>query len=149
TAARFMPEPEAPAAGARLYRTGDLARRHRDGAIQFLGRTDHQIKLRGYRVELGEVEALLGRHPAVRDVAVVARSSGGDARLTAHVVTPGTALPKREIRTWLERQLPPYMIPTTFVQLDALPLSPAGKVDRAALPAPPVERHAGGEYAPP
>src|SRR6185369_15038547 len=88
TAERFVPDNVSGRPGARLYRTGDLARHREDGAIEFLGRIDHQIKLRGYRIELGEIESVLGQHPAVEDVVVLARDDGGDRRLVAYVVAP-------------------------------------------------------------
>jgi amino acid adenylation domain-containing protein len=137
-----------PSSGDRLYRTGDLARFRPDGSIVFLGRIDHQVKLRGFRVELGEIEAILGQHPAVRERVVLMREDVvGDQRLVAYVV-PTDDEGRRtnderadsscvtELRTYLATQLPDYMLPSAFVLLDALPLSPSGKIDRRALPAP-------------
>jgi amino acid adenylation domain-containing protein len=138
TAERFIPNPFSDKPGTRLYKTGDLARYLPDGTIEFLGRTDHQIKLRGLRIELGEIEAVLRQHLAIREVVVTAREDmPGDTRLVAYLVplqrptpTPGA------LRRFLKAKLPEYMIPTAFVFLDALPLTSSGKVNRLALPAP-------------
>jgi amino acid adenylation domain-containing protein len=127
TAETFVPDPFG--AGSRLYRTGDLARWRPDGAIEYLGRIDFQVKIRGLRIELGEIEAALASHPAVRDAVVVAK----DARLVAYVVGEADA---SILRGHLAPSLPEYMIPSAFVFLDAMPLSPNGKVDRKALPEP-------------
>ncbi|HEX2207961.1 MAG TPA: amino acid adenylation domain-containing protein [Longimicrobium sp.] len=134
TADRFLPDPHA-AGGERMYRTGDRVRAGADGVLEFLGRVDHQVKVRGYRVELGEIEAVLGMHPAVRGAAVTA----ADGRLVAYVAAADGAAPGAEaLRAHLGARLPEYMVPATWVMLDALPLSPSGKVDRRALPAPPA-----------
>ena len=125
TAERFVPDPSGR--GERLYRTGDLARWRPDGNLEYLGRIDHQVKIRGHRVECGEVEAALARHPAVREAAVIGR----DGRLAAYVVPPGPAA--GDLRRFLAESLPAWMVPTGWVFLDAMPLSPAGKVDRRAL----------------
>jgi acyl carrier protein len=139
TAERFVPDPQGAPSGALLYRTGDLARHLPDGAIEYLGRIDHQVKLRGFRIELGEVEAVLLHHPEVRDAAAAVRQDmPGGPQLVAYVVAregEGTELPRR-LPDFLARHLPPYMIPATIVVLPALPLSPNGKVERRALPAP-------------
>jgi amino acid adenylation domain-containing protein/FkbM family methyltransferase len=136
TAAKFVPDPFSPEPGGRLYRTGDLGRVLADGCIAFAGRSDHQVKIRGYRIELGEVEAALRGHPAVGDVVVTAPvDAGGERRLVAHlVVAEGTA--DAELTAHLERLLPPYMVPGVFVRMERLPLTPAGKIDRHALPPP-------------
>jgi amino acid adenylation domain-containing protein len=135
TAERFVPDPFAPAADARMYRTGDRVRWRADGAIEFLGRTDFQVKVRGFRIEPGEVEAALRAHPAVRDSVVVAREDGGERRLVAYVA--GSDLPDAaELRTFLKQRLPDYMVPSAFVALDEIPLNANGKVDRRRLPAP-------------
>jgi len=126
TAERFVADPFTT--NGRLYRTGDKARYRSNGAIEFLGRLDHQVKLRGFRIELGEIEARLREHPAVRDAVVIAR---GD-RLVAYVVSAAGD----DLRSWLSTTLPEYMVPSVFVQLDRLPLSPNGKIDRKALPEP-------------
>ncbi|MCA1612753.1 MAG: amino acid adenylation domain-containing protein, partial [Acidobacteria bacterium] len=139
TAEKFVPHPFGRPAGARLYKTGDLARYLPDGNIQFLGRTDHQVKIRGYRIEPGEIEALLERHPDVREAVVVAQPEDeeGQRRLAAYVVVDQRARPRAgDLRRFLEERLPDYVVPSAFVMLDALPLTPNGKVDRRALPVP-------------
>jgi amino acid adenylation domain-containing protein len=138
TAERFIPHPFSAEAGERLYRSGDLARYLADGRIEFVGRGDEQVKVRGYRIELGEVEAALAQHPGVRAVAVTAREGvGGEKRLVAYVVSERADVPRiGELRGYLQEHLPGYMVPSDFVRLDALPLTPHGKVDRRALPAP-------------
>jgi acyl carrier protein len=140
TAERFRPHPFSEEPGRRLYETGDRCRWDADGEIEYLGRRDHQVKLRGFRIELGEIEAALNAHPGVRAAVVHAREDGREhQRLVAYVVAEtGGASPNGslDLRGWLARQLPDYMIPATFVLLDALPLTPSGKVDRKALPEP-------------
>ena len=140
TAERFIPNPFSAEPDARLYKTGDLARYLPDGTIEFLGCLDHQVKLRGFRIELGEIEAVLGQNPAVREVVVVARDdTSDDKRLVAYVVLQHRATVP-ELRRFLQKQLPAYMVPAAFVPLDALPLTANGKVDRRALPAPDAVR---------
>jgi amino acid adenylation domain-containing protein len=136
TATSFLPDPFSQSAGARLYRTGDRARHLPGGQIEFLGRLDFQVKVRGYRIEVGEVEAALRRHPEVRDVAVVARADApGEARLVAYVVASGEGAARtRTLREFLKASLPEYAVPSAFVRLDELPLTPNGKLDRKALP---------------
>ncbi|HEX6038731.1 non-ribosomal peptide synthetase [Longimicrobium sp.] len=138
TAARFVPDPLAEEPGARMYATGDLARRRGDGALEFAGRLDAQVKVRGYRVEPGEVEAALLRHPEVAAAAVaVHEHAPGERRLVAYVEPRGApAPPVRELREFLGELLPEWMVPAAFVLLPALPLTPGGKVDRRALPPP-------------
>jgi amino acid adenylation domain-containing protein len=137
TAERFVPDPFAAVADARMYRTGDIARWRADGTIEFLGRRDGQVKIRGFRVELGEIEAALASCAGIRAAAVVARQDApGDKRLVAYVVTGGAALDVAAVQTALRRALPDHMVPSAFVALDALPLTPRGKIDRSALPAP-------------
>jgi hypothetical protein len=134
TAERFVPSPFGPGAGARLYATGDRARWRSDGELEFLGRADGQVKIRGYRVEPGEIETALRRHAGVRDCAVVAREDvPGDRRLVAYFAGP--ARPD-ELRAHLRRGVPEHMVPAAFVPVDKLPLTPSGKLDRRALPAP-------------
>lgn len=165
TAARFVSDPFSNEAGARLYRTGDLARYLPDGNVEFLGRVDHQVKVRGFRVELGEIEAILSQHPSVRQAVVITGTTGtGSAatagsgkagvapassspapnaastnpqRLLAYIVSSVIKPPTTdELRGFLLQQLPDYMVPSVFVFLKALPLTPNGKIDRGALPAP-------------
>ncbi len=147
TAEKFIPSPFSAEPGARLYRTGDLARFASDGRIEYLGRTDDQVKIRGNRVELGEIEAILGQHSGVHEAVVVARKDvPGDERLVAYLVcspqVQNDVPAVGEIRAFLRERVPDYMVPSHFVVLEALPLSPNGKVDRRALPAPPTSRMA-------
>jgi acyl-coenzyme A synthetase/AMP-(fatty) acid ligase len=135
TAEKFVPDPGSGEPGARLPATGDRARWLADANIQFLGRSDQQVKIRGFRVEPGEVEAEIGRHPAVRDAAVVVRGEGSERSLVGYFVSEGP-LAAAELRELLARRLPEYMVPAALVRLDALPLTPSGKVHRAALPPP-------------
>jgi len=150
TAERFLPDPFGGRPGGRLYRTGDLVRWRLDGTLEFLGRLDGQVKIRGHRIELGEVEAALGRHPSVREAVAVAREdSPGDQRLVAYFVPAnGSIPPAAELRNWLRASLPEPMVPSAFVPLEGLPLSPNGKVDRRALPRPerstPAQEHDDG-----
>jgi amino acid adenylation domain-containing protein len=139
TADRFVPDPLSGLSGARIYRTGDLARFRPDGAVDFLGRADHQVKVRGFRIELGEIEAALESHASVERAVVVARGEEGARRLVAYLVPrdgDASALSITNLRESLVRSLPDYMVPAAWVLLDALPLTPNGKVDRRALPAP-------------
>ncbi|WP_020672467.1 non-ribosomal peptide synthetase [Amycolatopsis nigrescens] len=149
TAERFVPDPFTP--GERLYRTGDLCRWSADGVLEFLARTDHQVKVRGVRIEPGEVETRLLAHPAVAEAVVAARdSASGDHRLVAYVVFGGEQYAISELRAWLGQALPAQLIPAVFVFLDALPRLPNGKVDRRALPAAePARASAGREFVAP
>jgi len=138
TTERFIRDPFGLVPGAHLYKTGDRVRRLRDGRIEFLGRTDHQIKLRGFRIELEEIEAAIARHPAVKQAVVIAREdTPGDRRLAAYLVAenPPTDLAE-QLRALLRAWIPPYMVPAHFVRMDALPLTPNGKLDRKSLPNP-------------
>jgi acyl carrier protein len=145
TAESFLPNPfvgTVPCAcpGGRLYRTGDLARYHENGQLEYLGRRDQQVKLRGYRIELGEIEASLRTHPAIHEAVVVLREESEFAKtLVAYVMGRGEERPTRDdLYAHLRRQLPQYMVPTSVVFLETLPLLPNGKIDRKALPAPSV-----------
>ena len=148
TAERFLPNPFATEPGARVYRTGDLVRRRAsDLRIDFLGRLDHQVKIRGYRIELGEIEGLLERQPSIAQAAVVVRGEGAGLRLEAYVVRQqGATAEVAEWRQALLERLPSYMMPSVFVELEAFPLTPNGKVDRKAL-APPRVAGLGGAQA--
>ncbi|HEU5200166.1 MAG TPA: amino acid adenylation domain-containing protein [Ktedonobacterales bacterium] len=155
TAERFVPHPfvDEKNAGARLYKTGDLARYLPDGNLEFVGRRDTQVKVRGYRIELEEIEARLAAHPAVQAATVVVwedhtqsvpealtseeEEASGEKRLVAYLVfQPGKTLTSHQLYDFLQQQLPAYMIPSVFVELKVLPLTPSGKVDRRALPSP-------------
>lgn len=152
TAERFIPDPFAPRAGERLYRTGDRSRWLVGGELQYLGRVDQQVKVRGFRIELGEIESALTEHPAVRQAAVMTTTEPGlGIRLVAYLAGSGEgeAPPDgADLRRHLGTRLPEYMIPSLFEWLEALPLTPAGKVDRRALPAPSKRRQSGGYVAP-
>ncbi len=152
TAERFVPDPVSGDAGARLYRTGDLARLLPEGAVDFLGRIDHQVKLRGLRIELGEIEAVLARQPALSQVVVTVREDvPGSPQLAAYYVPAGEeVVSAAALRTALRAELPEYMIPALFMALPGLPLTASGKVDRKALPAPDGSRpDLGREYVAP
>jgi amino acid adenylation domain-containing protein len=139
TAEKFVPHPFSAVPGARLYRAGDLARWLPDGSVEFLGRVDNQIKVRGFRIEPGEIEAALGSHPQVQQAVVLALDAEpGRKQLVGYVVPPpSAALPdEADLRAFLKQRLPDYMVPGLFVPLDQLPLTPNGKVDRRALPIP-------------
>jgi amino acid adenylation domain-containing protein len=149
TAERFVPDPFAAEAGARLYRTGDLVRWLADGRVEFLGRTDFQVKVRGHRIELGEVEAAVSAHPQVREAVVEAREDGaGGRRLIAYYVA-AAPLEAEALREGTAAHLPDYMVPAAFVRLEAMPLTPNGKLDRKALPAPDADSFATREYEAP
>ncbi len=142
TAERFLPDPFDPRPGARMYRTADRARWRPDGMLDYLGRLDQQVKIRGYRVELGEIESVLGTHPAVARSAVVIREDRpGDVRLIAYYALHEGPVPHEgALREHLQARLPAYMLPSLFVRVDRIPLTPNGKVDSRSLPAPVVDR---------
>ncbi|HBL59459.1 MAG TPA: non-ribosomal peptide synthetase [Cyanobacteria bacterium UBA8803] len=141
TTERFIPNPFSDKPGERLYRTGDIARYRSDGSIEYLGRSDHQVKVRGFRIELGEIEAVLSQHPAVREAIVLAREDvQGNKRLVAYVLASQLNPKLQDLRQFLSERLPEYMVPSIFVQLDAIPLTPNGKADRKALPEPNTTR---------
>ncbi|MEC0182799.1 non-ribosomal peptide synthetase [Paenibacillus peoriae] len=151
TAEKFVADPfaDGKAGYERMYRTGDLARWMPDGNIEYLGRIDHQVKIRGYRIELGEVEERLTSVPSVRDSVVIAVQDGAGQQQLCAYFTADKQLTVREIRSALLATLPGYMIPSAFVQLDRIPLTANGKIDRKALPAPDKALHTGTEYAAP
>ncbi|HEY7414192.1 MAG TPA: amino acid adenylation domain-containing protein [Ktedonobacteraceae bacterium] len=138
TAEKFVPHPFSEQGGERLYRTGDLVRWLADGSLEFVGRQDGQVKLRGFRVELGEVEVVLSQHPALEKVVVLVREGeSAEKRLIAYLVARGEQKPtSSELRRYLQEKLPDYMVPAVYVFLEAFPLTPNGKLDRQALPAP-------------
>jgi aspartate racemase len=137
TAEKFIPNPFSQEPGARLYKTGDKVRYLPDGNIEFLGRIDNQVKIRGFRIELGEIETIVSQHPGIRETVVIAREDiPGDKRLVAYVVPQQQPPHSSQLRSFLQERLPNYMVPSAFVFLDTMPLTPNGKVDRRALPAP-------------
>jgi acyl-coenzyme A synthetase/AMP-(fatty) acid ligase/acyl carrier protein len=142
TAERFVADPFCTDANSRMYRTGDLARYRPDGTIECLGRLDHQVKIRGFRIELGEIESAMTQHADVRQAVVIDREdTPGDRRLVAYWIATGAAsTPVEDLRRHLRERLPEYMVPSAFVELDAFPLTPNGKIDRRALPAPNNDR---------
>ncbi|MHB1423438.1 MAG: amino acid adenylation domain-containing protein, partial [Gemmataceae bacterium] len=162
TSERFVPDPFTPplsppgtgedkGGGARLYRTGDRCRWLADGSLEFLGRLDQQVKLRGYRIEIGEIESILAAHPAVHEAAAIVHGEGTSQRLAAYVsARAGAGLPAAEIlRRYLQERLPEYMVPSAFVILPSMPHTPSGKVDRKALPAPLAQRPASHPFVAP
>ncbi|MGB2958307.1 MAG: amino acid adenylation domain-containing protein, partial [Bacteroidota bacterium] len=152
TAERFVPDPYSSEAGSRMYRTGDLARYLDDGSIEYLGRLDNQVKIRGFRIELGEIEARMEEYPDVRKAVVDVREDGsGEKRLVGYFVAHNNKSPQPgELQEYLGYLLPEYMVPSVYVELQAFPLSPSGKVDRRALPAPGREQLSrAAVYSPP
>jgi len=150
TADRFLPNPFAASPGARLYRTGDRARFLADGRLEFLGRADRQVKIRGHRIELEEVEAVLEQDPTIQDAAVlVCENDRREKFLAAYVVHRNGRLDGDGLRLRLMDQLPTYMVPSRIVEVESLPLTPSGKVDRSALPKPELTGASGEAYAPP
>jgi len=149
TADRFVPDPFGTEPGARLYRTGDLGRWLPDGMMEFLGRNDFQVKVRGFRVELGEIEARLREHPRVRETVVMARAdAAGENRLIAWY-TADEAVDVAALRAHLGERLPDYMVPAAFVRMESFPLTPSAKLDRKALPDPEGDAYAAREYEAP
>ncbi|TGU91766.1 non-ribosomal peptide synthetase, partial [Mesorhizobium sp. M00.F.Ca.ET.186.01.1.1] len=135
--------------GTKMYRTGDLARWLPDGTIEYLGRIDHQVKIRGHRVELGEVESVLLRYDTVKEAAAITHEDDrGQAYLCAYYVAEGEATPA-QLRAYMENELPNYMVPVFFIQLEKMPLTPNDKIDRKALPKPNQEENRARQYAAP
>jgi amino acid adenylation domain-containing protein/FkbM family methyltransferase len=151
TADKFIPDLACTRPGARMYKSGDLCRYLATGDVEFLGRIDHQVKIRGFRIELAEVETVLARHQSVSECLVLARGDlGGDKRLVAYVIAAaGRAVTSSELRSFARDKLPAFMVPSSFVLLDQLPLMPNGKVDRRALPLPDIAGVLDDEYRPP
>ncbi len=156
TAERFVPDPYAAPGCARMYRTGDMARWLPDGNLEFLGRNDDQVKVRGFRIEPGEIAERLQEHPAVQEAVVIVREDApGEQRLVAYYTPsalhtfPGPESRPSELRSFLSARLPEHMIPAAYVLLESLPLTPNGKLDRKALPAPTGNAHASRRYVPP
>jgi amino acid adenylation domain-containing protein len=151
TRERFVRDPYSQTPGAKMYRTGDLVRRHADGRLEFFGRTDHQVKIRGHRVELGEIEAKLAGRPGVQQAVVVARdeASGGVGLVAYYIPAPEGAPSVDDLRRTLQEALPAYMVPAAFVAMGAFPLTPSGKVDRKAMPAPVAKAAQGGAFVQP
>ncbi len=144
TAEKFVPNPFSDVPGQRLYRTGDLARYRSDGNLEFLGRIDHQVKIHGFRIELEEIEAVLAQHPGISETVVVAHGSdeaGKEPRLVAYYIASNSrGLTVTDLRSFLKERLPEFMVPSIFIELEAFPLLPNGKIDRKALPAPDNQR---------
>ncbi|HEY1348558.1 MAG TPA: amino acid adenylation domain-containing protein [Ktedonobacteraceae bacterium] len=151
TAERFVPDPCGPQAGARLYRTGDLARWRTDGTLECLGRTDGQVKIRGHRIETGEIESVLEEQRAVAQAVVLVHTDrDGQQALAAYIrAQPGQQIDPEEVRAHLRGRLPAYMLPSFLVQLERFPLTPNSKIDRRALPAPVEQARGGRTYIPP
>ena len=152
TAEKFLLDPFVMEPGARMYRTGDLGRWLVDGNIEFVGRNDLQVKIRGFRIELGEIETSLSDYDGIRNAVVIVREdTTGDKRLVAYYssVAPGTAIGAEQLRSYLLARLPEYMVPAAYVHLEAMPLTPNGKLDRKALPAPEHDAYATHGYEPP
>lgn len=150
TGEKFIPDPFCATVGARLYKTGDIGRFRADGNIEFQGRRDHQIKLRGFRIELGEVNQVLKRHPAVRDCISVLRDDfPGERRIVCYCAMADGSVSQRALFEFLGDSLPEHMLPSAIVQMSALPLRETGKIDVAALPAPPAGGGLACDYVPP
>jgi len=133
TAERFVPDPFSEKSGMRLYRTGDLARWRADGAVELVGRIDHQVKVRGFRVELSEIESILEQHTAVEQAVVIPEVVGGESRLHAYVVAQGLPPTVAQLRAFVKERGPDHLVPASFSMIECMPLLPNGKTDRAAL----------------
>jgi hypothetical protein len=140
TAERFIRNPLGTSEEDRLYRSGDLVRYHADGNLEFLGRIDHQVKIRGYRIEVGEIEAVIRENDWVKDCAVIARDNQNEKQLVAYIASDKSESSAAELRQSLSEKLPTFMIPAAFVFLERLPMTPNGKLDQKALPAPTTHR---------
>src|SRR5262249_20338530 len=152
TSVRFVADQFSSDPGKRLYRTGDVGRWRADGTVEFLGRNDFQVKVRGFRIELGEIEARLAEHPGISEAVVLAREDGvGDKRLVAYYTSPWATgrVEAEALRSHLLPLLPEYMVPSAYVRLAAVPLTPNGKLDRKALPEPEMEAYARRGYEAP
>ena len=150
SAERFLPDPFSDSPGASMYRSGDFARWRADGHIEFIGRVDDQVKIRGFRIELGEIEARMMEYAGVREAVVIAREDvPGDPRLVAYVVPRNSQIGVADLKEWLSKSLPAYMVPSAFVSIERLPLTPNGKIDRKALPAPEGQAYAARAFEAP
>ena len=149
TAEQFIPNPHSLSPGDRLYRTGDLVRWRPDGNLEFCGRADQQVKMRGYRIELSEIESALNAHPQIKQNVVRARDNEGDIQLVAYFTSEQPELSAPELREYLRNKLPEYMIPARFVRLPALPMTAGGKIDTQALPDPSLSQAESQAFVPP
>jgi acyl carrier protein len=149
TAEQFIPNPHSLLPGDRLYRTGDIVRWRPDGNLEFCGRADQQVKMRGYRIELSEIESALSAHPQIKQNVVHARDNEGDIQLVAYFTSEQPELSAPELREYLRSKLPEYMIPARFVRLPALPVTAGGKIDTQALPDPSLSEAESQAFVPP
>jgi amino acid adenylation domain-containing protein len=149
TKAKFIDDPFCREPGARLYKTGDMVRSLPDGNLEFVGRIDFQVKIRGFRIELGEIEAVLEKHPAVAQAVVTAREADGAKQLAAYVIATSEGVAAAELREYLKKQLPEYMVPADFIFMESFPLTPNGNVDRRALPEPQPEPNQAVDFVAP
>ena len=146
---KFIADPFGDRVNGRLYKTGDLAKYLPNGEIEYLGRIDNQVKIRGFRIELGEIESLLTQHPAINEAAVIVREDSGNKSLIAYIVSLSSTLQSQEVRSFLQDRLPNYMMPNALVFLASMPLTPNGKLDRRALPAPDISRQSNNKLIQP